>query len=112
MPVSLVSGENTRGPLVLLLSDGGNVPIAGQLSITVYATASGAIDANSIKILTVKPKVSIAAGKAKSIAVHLGKLPVLTSGTYQLGVTIGVPAVDGAAATTVMAISASTFDVA
>jgi hypothetical protein len=112
MPVSLVSDQRAQGPLVLLLSDDGNVPITGPVTITVYATASGAIDDSSVKIITVKPKLAIAAGKGKSIAMQLGKLPALASGTYQLGVTIAVPAVGGAAAASAMGISTATFDVA
>ena len=110
-PATLTPGERTSAAAVLSLANGGNVALDGSVTLTLYLTATGAVDANSAKVVTVTRRVNVAAGKTKSISVPLGSIPSIAAGAYRLAAVVATPAVNGAAAAMATVVDATTVDV-
>jgi uncharacterized repeat protein (TIGR03803 family) len=109
---SLTAGGTTRASAVLALANDGNVPLSGAATFTVYLTASGTVTATSTQVVVVSRKVSVAAGKTKSVSVPLGTIPAAaTAGSYTLVAVVTTPAVNGAPAATATAADPATVTV-
>ena len=111
-PTTLSAGGKGHGSALLTLADGGNVPLSGSVTVTLYLTADGAVDAAAPVVRTVVERVDIPAGKAKTVSVPLSTIPAtLVAGRYQFAASVAAPAVDGAAAASATAVDPTAITV-
>ena len=111
-PTTLSAGGKGHGSALLTLADGGNVPLSGSVTVTLYLTADGAVDAAAPVVRTVVERVDIPAGKAKTVSVPLSTIPAtLVAGRYQFAASVAAPAVDGAAAASATAVDPAAITV-
>ena len=111
-PTTLSAGGRAHGSALLTLADGGNVPLSGSVTVTLYLTADGAVDAAAPVVRTVVERVDIPAGKAKTVSVPLSTIPAtLVAGSYQFAASVAAPAVDGAAAASATAVDPAAITV-
>jgi cyclophilin family peptidyl-prolyl cis-trans isomerase len=85
VPVMLVAGSATGGVAVVTVTNSQTTPAKGVVTIHVYATTTGVIDAASVLVATVKKSVNLKPGKSVTapvpVKVAAGALP---AGTYTL----------------------------
>jgi hypothetical protein len=97
-PATGIAAKKERAPVVIAIANTGNVAITGPVTITVYLTATGLVDARSIAVTTIKKKANIPAGKSAKLSIGLGTLSSTLSGTYQLAAVVQTSPSDGAPA--------------
>jgi hypothetical protein len=79
---SIVSGAATKGSVKLVVTNHGNIPSSGLTTFNITASpASGVVGTT---IISVTKKVTIPAGKSKTIVIPLTSIPVLANGQYYL----------------------------
>lgn len=110
---SFTPGQRPRSTAVLTLSNGGNVPLVGPVTITLALTTGGTVTDPSADLVTATRHVSVPAGRNATIAVPLGLIPSsIAAGTYTLAATVMTPAVNGAPAASATADEAVAVTVA
>jgi Bacterial Ig-like domain (group 3) len=79
---SLVSGAATRGSVKLAVTNHGNIPSSGLTTFNITASpASGVVGTT---VLSVTEKVTIPAGRSKTITIPIKSVPSLADGQYFL----------------------------
>jgi uncharacterized delta-60 repeat protein len=101
---AVINGQK-RGPVAISILNNGNVAIGGPVTVTLYETATGAVDAQSSKLGTITRRLSVPPAKAKATSVPVTLPTSLAAGTYQLVAVVTTTAGGGAAAATT-----TTFD--
>jgi cyclophilin family peptidyl-prolyl cis-trans isomerase len=85
VPTSVVSGTPVKGTTTVGLTNDTSTTQKGKVTVKIYASTNGVIDANSVLVAAVTRSVSIAAGKTVNVPVAVTSFPAtLPSNTYTL----------------------------
>ncbi len=71
LPGSVIAGTAVNGALVVVVGNYGTTPSVGPLTVHVFASTNGVIDANSILVQTIKKKFALKAGQASAVSVPI-----------------------------------------
>ena len=107
---AVVNGTK-RGSAQLSITNHGNVAIDGPVTVTLYETATGAVDTKSATLGTVSRKLNVPAGKTVKVSVPVTAAKSLAAGTYQLAAVVTTTAAEGAPATSTTVFDTVTFPV-
>jgi hypothetical protein len=106
-PSVVLGGTTVRNAATLSLTNGGNVALAGPVTVALYLTTDGTVAGSVAALTPVAVKVNIKPGKTGRLSVRLGTVPTVAAGLYQLLAVVTTPAVNGAAAATASAVDAA-----
>lgn len=82
LPASATGGSKTNGAVSLVITNNGNISTTGATTITIFATASGTVDASSVQLATAPLKSHIKPSKTGHANVKLKQFPAIPVGSY------------------------------
>lgn len=80
---SAAVGGTTKGKATAVVTNAGTDSLSGDVTVSLYASGDGTLDASDTLITTTVKKLKLAAGKAKSLAMKF-VFPSVADGDYQL----------------------------
>lgn len=74
--------------IVATIKNNGNVSFKGTVPLTYVITSQGTVNETDTQLTTLSPKLSLSAGKSKSVKIKVPFPSTLATGAYQVGVNV------------------------
>jgi len=82
LPSAAIAGEKTKASATVAVTNRGTGKLSGPVTIKLYASTDGSVDAGDAEITTITKKLTLKAGQTKQVKVKIGSFPTVADGSY------------------------------